>query len=115
MKAVSSNRLVGARGRRDDGASTRAQILDAAGEIFGEKGFDRATGKEIADHAGTNSAAINYYFGGIAGLYEEVLVAAHQRLVSYEALEAIASQNSPPQQKLRQFIDLVVGSFVEPR
>ena len=66
MKADLINRKnSNARGRRDDGATTRAQLLEAAGEIFAEKGLDRATGKEIADRAGTNSAAVNYYFGGL--------------------------------------------------
>jgi AcrR family transcriptional regulator len=116
MKAVHSTRAhANARGRRDGGANTRSQILEAAGEVFAEKGFDRATGKEIADRAGTNSAAVNYYFGGIAGLYEEVLVAAHQRLVSYEALTAIATTTAgAPEAKLRGFIELVVGALASP-
>jgi AcrR family transcriptional regulator len=115
MKAARSHRHnSNARGRRDDGANTKAQILEAAGGIFAEKGFDRATGKEIADRAGTNSAAINYYFGGIAGLYEEVLVAAHQRLVSYEALTAIVHQDGAPDAKLRNVMELVVRTFANP-
>lgn len=116
MKAVRHNRQGGnARGRREDGLNTKAQILEAAGEVFADKGFDRATGKEIADKAGTNSAAINYYFGGIAGLYEEVLIAAHQRLVSYEALTAIATTpDIDPQGKLRAFLELVVGALATP-
>ena len=116
MKAVRHNRQGGnARGRREDGLNTKAQILEAAGEVFADKGFDRATGKEIADKAGTNSAAINYYFGGIAGLYEEVLIAAHQRLVSYEALTAIATTpDIDPQGKLRAFFELVVGALATP-
>ncbi len=116
MKAVRSSRThANARGPRDGGASTRSQILEAAGEVFAEKGFDRATGKEIANRAGTNSAAVNYYFGGIAGLYEEVLVAAHQRLVSYEALTAIATATvEAPEAKLRNFIELVVAALASP-
>jgi AcrR family transcriptional regulator len=116
MKALQFPRQnANARGRRDDGASTRAQILEAAGAVFAEKGFDRATGKEIADRAGTNSAAVNYYFGGIAGLYEEVLVAAHQRLVSYEALTAIAATPAvKPEEKLRSVIQLVVSALSTP-
>lgn len=111
---LSLRRNSNTRGRREDGATTKAQILEAAGRVFAEKGFDRATGKEIADRAETNSAAVNYYFGGIAGLYEEVLVEAHHRFVSYETLTAIASREGSPQAKLRHFVELVVGTLSEP-
>ncbi|KAB0266395.1 TetR/AcrR family transcriptional regulator [Microvirga brassicacearum] len=115
MKAARSIRKISnARGRRDDGANTRAQILQAAGEVFAEKGLDRTTGKEIADRAGTNSAAVNYYFGGVAGLYEEVLVEAHRRFVSYEALTTIATREGTAEEKLRSFIELVVTTLTGP-
>ena len=61
------------RAQRRDGRSTRAVVLDAAGKVFAERGFGEATSKEICERAGTNNAAVNYYFGGKEGLYEEVL------------------------------------------
>jgi len=41
----------------------RAQILDAAAEVFAEKGFARATTKEIASKAGVSEGTIYNYFG----------------------------------------------------
>jgi AcrR family transcriptional regulator len=101
-------------GRREDGAATKADILEAAGEVFAEKGFDRATGKEIAERAGTNSAAVNYYYGGIDGLHAEVLVEAHRRLVTYDALRALAEAPGDPADKLRMIIRLVVTTVTGP-
>jgi len=101
-------------GRREDGAATKMQILEAAGAVFAEKGFDRATGKEIAERAGTNSAAVNYYYGGIGNLYGEVLVAAHARLVAYDSLAALAHRDGDPREKLRDFIALIVHSIANP-
>ena len=101
-------------GRREDGAATRAQILEAAGEVFAEKGFDRATGKAIAERAGTNSAAVNYYFGGIEGLYAEVLVEAHHRLLAYESLAALADGPGTAAGKLRRVIELMVRTVAGP-
>ena len=49
------------------------------GAVFAECGFDGATAKAIALRAGANAAAVNYHFGGIAPLYEEVLAEAHRR------------------------------------
>ncbi|MBA8876627.1 CerR family C-terminal domain-containing protein [Phyllobacterium myrsinacearum] len=98
-------------GRREDGASTKAQILEAAGEIFAEKGFDRATGKEIAERAGSNSAAVNYYYGGIEGLYAEVLVEAHRRLLTYDRLVALAEGPGASIDKLKILIGLIAGTI----
>lgn len=103
-----------ARGRREDGASTKSQLLEAAGVLFGEKGLDRTTAKEIAERAGANAAAVNYYYGGIEGLYEEVLVEAHHRLMSYQALADIVAGDVDPKHKLRELIEFVVSAFRGP-
>jgi len=101
-------------GRREDGAATKQHILEAAGEVFAEKGVDGATGKEIAERAGTSSAAVNYYFGGIDGLYAEVLVEAHHRLMAYEFLKSVAEAPGSPKARLNLFIDRVVRTILEP-
>ena len=72
------------RAQRSDGRSTRAVVLEAAGKVFAERGFAEATSKEICERAGTNGAAVNYYFGGKEGLYEEVLIEAHRQMLSLE-------------------------------
>ncbi|MBA1155804.1 TetR/AcrR family transcriptional regulator [Microvirga mediterraneensis] len=107
-------RRSGVRGRRDDGATTKAQLLEAAGMVFAEKGFDRATAKEIAERAGANAASVNYYYGGIEGLYEEVLVTAHHRIVSYQALAAVMAGDADPRQKLRGLIELIIRTVTGP-
>ncbi len=111
MKRKTPRRLPG---RREDGAATRLQVLEAAGEVFAEKGFDRATGKEIAARAASNSAAVNYYFGGIAGLYAEVLVEAHRRLLTYDQLLALADGPGEPRAKLERIIGMVARIIIGP-
>jgi len=54
--------------KRDD-AKTR--LIQAAGPIFAEKGYDGATVREICEAAGMNGASVNYYFGGKEPLYIE--------------------------------------------
>lgn len=101
-------------GRREDGAATQLQILEAAGEVFAEKGLGHATGKEIAERAGTNSAAVNYYFGGIEGLYSEVLVEAHHRLMDFEFLKNLAATPAPPSEKLNIFLEGMIRAILGP-
>ena len=52
---------------------TRRKVVEAAGEIFADHGFQDATVREICARAGVNVAAVNYYFGDKAALYVEVL------------------------------------------
>lgn len=103
-----------ARGAREDGLKTRAKLIEAAGVVFAQKGFDRATSKEIAEKAGTNAAAINYHFGGVERLYGEVLVEAHQRIVSLDELQTIMSHDGKAEEKFRRLVRLLVGVFTGP-
>ncbi len=96
------------RAQRRDGRSTRAVVLDAAGKVFAERGFGEATSKEICERAGTNNAAVNYYFGGKEGLYEEVLVEAHRQMLSLEDLNDIVASDASPEDKLRVFLGHII-------
>jgi AcrR family transcriptional regulator len=51
---------------------TRARILDAALDLFGERGLTGTTVRDIAGRANVNVAAISYYFGGKDELYKAV-------------------------------------------
>jgi TetR/AcrR family transcriptional regulator, regulator of cefoperazone and chloramphenicol sensitivity len=62
--------LAAARGER---AHTR--LLGEASRIFSEKGYARASTREICEAAGLNPAAIHYHFGDKEGLYRAVLSA----------------------------------------
>jgi len=52
------------------GTRTRARIISAALRVFGEQGYDRASTRQIAAHAGVNAPAIHYYFGSKQELYD---------------------------------------------
>ena len=98
----------GKRAPRSDGRSTRAAVLEAAGRVFAERGFAEATGKEICERAGANAAAVNYYFGGKEGLYEEVLIEAHRQMLSMEDLSRIIDSRAEPEEKLRIFLEHII-------
>lgn len=85
----------------------RDQLIEVAGAIFAEKGFQQATVREICQAAEVNVAAINYYFGDKQRLYIECVKSAH----------AAASQRVPlpewpegttPETKLRDFVRVTV-------
>ena len=73
MSGSAARRAPGPDARRRDADRTRAQLLEAASEIFAAKGLSGARVQEIATRAGVDKQLISYYFGGKDGLYAEVL------------------------------------------
>ena len=78
------------RASRRDGEASRERLLLAALNLFAEKGYAPTSTRDIAEAAGTNVAAIAYYFGDKAGLYRAVAEGPMQpicRLLPEEAAE----------------------------
>jgi len=109
------------RARQDRGAETRAQLIDAALDVFGLLGFEGATTREIARAAGANLAAIAYHFGSKEALHIAVAehVARSMRAAIAPALADVAgpaATASPAAARssfgrlIEAYIDIIVGS-----
>jgi AcrR family transcriptional regulator len=96
---------------RAHGERTHARLIEVAGQLFAERGLQGATGQEICRRAGTHPASIVYHFGGMHGLYREVLDEAQRRLLSTEALRAAVAAQPTPALKLESFLRLIVGAL----
>jgi AcrR family transcriptional regulator len=83
--------------------TTRERIVDAAGEIFAQRGFDATTVRDICQAAGANIAAVNYYFGDKQRLYIEAVVRAHRWRMERARLPEW-SANTSPEKRLADFI-----------
>ncbi|MGW3205624.1 TetR/AcrR family transcriptional regulator [Streptomyces sp. NPDC001135] len=59
--------------RPRDARGTRLRILQAAGAVFAERGYEAATVRDIAGRAGVNQALIFRYFGSKRALLTEVM------------------------------------------
>lgn len=105
----------GARTPRADGEATYRRILDAAGELFAERGFAEVTNKQIAAAAGVDLASINYHFGTRSGLYSAVLAQAHRQLIQIEELQRLVSASEPAAQKLRHIMEYTIHSATQER
>jgi AcrR family transcriptional regulator len=93
---------------------THQRLLEAAEEIFAEKGFKAASIRAICQRAGANIAAINYYFGDKERLYIETVKYAN-RGCSAGAPFPDWSPDTPPGQKLREFIRVMVERVLAPQ
>jgi AcrR family transcriptional regulator len=83
---------------------TEYRLLQAAGELFAEKGFDGTSVREICQRAGAaNVAAVNYYFRDKERLYIEAVKSACSRQDQSFPFPDWPS-GTGPEQKLRDFI-----------
>lgn len=83
------------------GDEARKRIIEAAGQIFSEVGYEAATVRQITDRAQVNVAAVNYYFGDKRQLYRKVLQSITGRtidLLRQQCAEGTAEQ------RLHQFV-----------
>jgi AcrR family transcriptional regulator len=84
--------------------TTRERIIDAAGQLFAERGFEATTVRDICQSAGANVAAVNYYFRDKERLYVEAVVQAHRWRLDQAQLPAW-NENTPPRETLADFIE----------
>jgi AcrR family transcriptional regulator len=91
---------------------TRDKLLEAAGQVFAEQGFHAATVREICSRAGANVAAVNYYFGDKAELYEEVL--RHAMCTVHDADLRSALTRVQPEEALSRAIRHLLGRLCDP-
>ena len=92
------------RGRRPDGGpDTRAAILDAARGLFAERGFERATMRDVAARAGVDPALIHHYFGTKDLLLVEALT------MPIDASQVLAGLDADPQRAGAEVVRRIVG------
>ncbi|MDD2925221.1 CerR family C-terminal domain-containing protein [Rhodoferax sp.] len=95
-----------ARTPRSDGVEARQRLLEAGLTLFAEKGFTKTSTREIAQAARTNIAAISYYFGDKAGLYQAVFTdpRSNPKLLAEEADDG----------DIRQVLQGLLRGFLDP-
>lgn len=83
---------------------TRQRLLEAAGRVFAEKGFEQATVRDICGLAGANVASVKYHFGGKTELYQATMLHfAAAELAKYPP-DMDLPPDPTPAQRLHAFI-----------
>jgi TetR/AcrR family transcriptional regulator len=83
--------------------NTEEKILQAAEEIFQQKGFDGARMQEIADHASINKGLLHYYFKTKHKLFEAIFKKSFNRIMF--SIEGVLETEAPLFDKLELFVD----------
>jgi TetR/AcrR family transcriptional regulator, cholesterol catabolism regulator len=93
--------------------ATRKRIVDAAVELFAEKGFHGTGVAEIGDRAGVQRGALYYHIGSKEELLWQIL-RDYIQLMLVDALR-ISKSSDDPISKLRKLIHSHIGLIIEHR
>jgi AcrR family transcriptional regulator len=86
-------------------ADTRQRLLEAAAQVFAERGYRSATVREIVRRAGgANLAAVNYHFRDKEGLYTAVLEHFFQAAVAKHPPDGGLPADASPEEQLHAFV-----------
>src|ERR671913_1127102 len=82
---------------------SRNQLLDAAEEVFGRKGFHETTLKEVAELAEFSVGSVYSFFQNKDDLFLNVFIRRGAELVP--AMEDAVAGDDPPLDQLRRVVD----------
>jgi AcrR family transcriptional regulator len=88
----------------------REQLLEAATEVFAERGYEGARVEQIADVAQVSPGLLYRHFEGKRELYEELLLLANKQLLTH--LARAAAPDLATDQRVLRGVDAFFG-FVE--
>ena len=92
---------------------TRDEILEAAAQIFREKGFHAASMQDIAEAVNLQKASLYYHVSSKQEILLDLLNRALDLLI--EQIEQSTAQPHPPDVKIRQAIDAYLQTMLEHR
>jgi AcrR family transcriptional regulator len=88
----------------------REQLLDAATQVFAERGYEGARVEQIADAAHVSPGLLYRHFDGKQDLYAEILQLANRELMQH--LAQAAAPQRPSSERVREGLDAFF-TFVE--
>ena len=97
--------------RTEKACATRRQLLDAALEVIGEKGYSAATVDEIEEAAGVSKGVAYYHFKSKAAMAESILEDGIGRIVA--GFECIAAEAPTAADALTGMIELFASGIFE--
>lgn len=92
---------------------TKARILQATDQLFGELGFDATSTRDIAERSGVNKALIHYHFGTKDELLEVLLDGYYEQLG--EVLVAALGRRTKPEEQAADLVDAYADFLAEHR
>src|SRR6266545_1076230 len=97
--------------RRQHHELSRAQLLDAAEEVFGRKGFHETTLKEVAELAEFSVGSVYSFFESKDDLFRQIFIRRGSEFMA--GMARVVDQDLPPREILHALVEFQVGFFRE--
>jgi AcrR family transcriptional regulator len=88
---------------------SRAQLLDAAEEVFGRRGFHEATLKQVAELAEFSVGSVYSFFDNKDDLFRQIFLRRGDEFMP--GLRAVLDDGAAPVEQLHRLVDFEVGFF----
>jgi len=93
---------------------TRERLLEAASDLFAEKGYGATTVAEICGRAESNIAAVNYYFGSKEALYQESWRHCFEESLDRHPQHGGVAPNAPVEERLEGQVRALLARVSDP-
>ncbi len=91
--------------------NTEEKILNAAQEVFVQKGMDGARMQEIADKAGINKALLHYYFRSKQKLFDAIFKKVFSKILPN--IMTMVQSDLPIEKKLETFVENYINLLIK--
>jgi TetR/AcrR family transcriptional regulator len=88
---------------------SRRQLLDAAEEVFGRKGFHETTLKEVAELAEFSVGSVYSFFESKDDLFRQIFARRGDELLA--EMEGVLASGAAPVEQLHRMADVEIGFF----
>jgi len=95
--------------KEEQSEERRNQILEAASNVFSERGLQKARMDDIVHESGLSKGALYWYFKS----KDEIINAILRRYLDHElaVIKKLADQPGSAEQRLRKFVDLMIADL----
>ncbi len=97
---------------RQDGLRTKNKLIESAGQLSAQLGWQAVTSRMICEKAEMNPASVNYWFGSRDALYRAILDRVADTIFNQE-LEIEMVQYEKPEEAISFYFDYLIAELFE--
>ncbi len=98
--------------RSEKAEATRAKLIEVAGELFGERGYDDVSIEEVLERTGVSKGALYHHFPSKEALFEAVYRMGEQTCL--EEIAKAAMKETDPLEMLRSGCQMWLDMAMDP-
>lgn len=111
QSAIGRRREAQRPGGSEEYETRRRELIEAAGAVFKEKGYEAATLNDVAERIGADRASLYYYVGSKYDLFQQAVKGVLD--ANLKEAERIVKRDGTAREKLQRVIEQLISSYAE--